>query len=60
MPAYGQQVVAEDRWKIVRYLRRLQAGAGPVATAAPAPAPAGPTPAPSVPAAKPAPSGGAQ
>ena len=57
MPAYGQQVVAEDRWKIVRYLRRLQAGAGPVATAAPAPAAPAP-PAPSVPAAKPAPSGG--
>jgi mono/diheme cytochrome c family protein len=39
MPSYGQQVVAADRWKIVRYLRKLQAGSGPVATTvAPAPA----------------------
>jgi len=27
MPAYGQQVVQEDRWKIVAYLRSMQAAA---------------------------------
>lgn len=27
MPAYGQQIVQEDRWKIVRHLRQLQAPA---------------------------------
>jgi mono/diheme cytochrome c family protein len=37
MPAYGQQVVQEDRWKIVRFVRQLQASAtAPVAAAAPA------------------------
>lgn len=43
MPAYRQQVVVQDRWTIVRYLRRLQAAAA--ATPAPAanrPAPATP------------------
>jgi mono/diheme cytochrome c family protein len=43
MPSYGQQVVAADRWKIVRYLRKLQAASGPVASAAP-PAPSSPAP----------------
>ena len=35
MPAYGQQVMQEDRWKIVAYLRSMQAGTpggGPPAT----------------------------
>jgi mono/diheme cytochrome c family protein len=27
MPAYGQQVVAEDRWKIVRHIRQIQQAA---------------------------------
>lgn len=35
MPAYGQQIAQPDRWKIVRFLRELQATAAP-----PAPAPA--------------------
>jgi mono/diheme cytochrome c family protein len=52
MPSYGQQVVAADRWKIVRYLRKLQAASGPVA-ASPAPPPPAPVapPAPPPPAA---------
>ncbi len=35
MPAYGQQIVQEDRWKILRFVRQLQVTAAPVATAAP-------------------------
>jgi mono/diheme cytochrome c family protein len=37
MPSYGQQVTQADRWKIVRYLRKLQAASVP-APVAPAPA----------------------
>jgi len=45
MPSYAQQVLAEDRWKIVRHLRQMQAAAvallprpaAPAATPAPAP-----------------------
>jgi len=38
MPAYGQAVMADDRWKIVRAVRALQAAATPPALA---PVPAG-------------------
>ncbi len=31
MPPYGQQIVQEDRWKIARYVRQLQASAGALA-----------------------------
>jgi mono/diheme cytochrome c family protein len=49
MPAYGAQVVQDDRWKIVRFLRQLQgpavaAAAGPPAPPAPPPSVAGATP----------------
>jgi len=68
MPAYGQQVSASDRWKIVRHVRQLGLGGPPAGAAAPkaaAPGTAAPPaattaplmPAPSVPAAPtPAPS----
>lgn len=39
MPAYGQQILAEDRWKIVRFVRRLQM---PPAAAPPLPTPPAP------------------
>lgn len=67
MPAYGQQVSASDRWKIVRHVRQLgvtaQAGGGtPKGTASPASAPPpatanapGVPPAPTVPVPPPAP-----
>ena len=38
MPGYGQQVEAADRWKAVRWLRRLQATAGPLTQAGAPPA----------------------
>jgi len=53
MPPYGQLVTQDDRWKIARYLRQLQAGeatGAPAAAAAPA-APAAAAAAPAVPAA---------
>jgi mono/diheme cytochrome c family protein len=41
MPSYAQQIVQEDRWKIVRHVRQLQAAVtAPVAAAAAAPVPA--------------------
>lgn len=48
MPAYGQQIVQDDRWKILRFVRQLQATATPPVAAAPPAAP---------PASKPAPTG---
>ena len=54
MPAYGQQVSASDRWKIVRHVRQLGAGAGAAPKIPTAPA------APDAPAAPGAPSGGAR
>jgi mono/diheme cytochrome c family protein len=29
MPAYGQQIVQDDRWKILRFVRQLQSAATP-------------------------------
>jgi len=51
MPAYRQQVAPPDRWKIIRYLRRLQASsAPPPPAAAAANAPPAATPPPAAPA----------
>ena len=59
MPAYGQQVMATDRWKIVRYLRQLQAGpARPAAAVAAPPAVPAQAPSPAAPPSNPAPAGG--
>jgi mono/diheme cytochrome c family protein len=37
MPSYAQQITPSDRWKLVRFVRRLQSGAP--AAAAPSPSP---------------------
>jgi mono/diheme cytochrome c family protein len=50
MPAYGQAVMAEDRWKIVRALRALQATATPAAALPAAAMRASPASPPAVPA----------
>jgi mono/diheme cytochrome c family protein len=39
MPAYGQQIVQEDRWKILRYVRELQRASLPPVAAGSALAP---------------------
>jgi len=44
MPAYGQAVMADDRWKIVRALRALQAVATPAAAVPSAATPAAAVP----------------
>lgn len=56
MPAYGQQVAASDRWKIVRHLRQLQTGSArpTAAPAVPATTPAAPTTTPGAPSTTPA------
>jgi mono/diheme cytochrome c family protein len=36
MPTYAAQIVQDDRWKIVRFLRQLQSAAAPPVAAAPA------------------------
>jgi mono/diheme cytochrome c family protein len=43
MPSYGQQITASDRWKLVHFVRRLQATAAtaPAAPAVPTPSPTG-------------------
>ncbi|MBI4954774.1 MAG: cytochrome c [Myxococcales bacterium] len=36
MPGYAAQIAPVDRWRLVQYVRRLQAAAAPAASAAPA------------------------
>ena len=39
MPSYAQQITPSDRWKLVRFVRRLQSGAPAAAATAPPPSP---------------------